>query len=121
MVNSEKFSTIPTIQANALRKLALSKSQDMKKGHIYQRSFVENSWNRTQVERGVSCILAKGRCMVSLTISPRMHFFSPENCNPLVQRGKLKEGLKRHTRALTCCILPHDPSPTWETRVEVKP
>lgn len=54
MVNSEKFSIIPTIQANALRKLVLSTSQDMPKWPYLPKGFVENSWNRTQKERGVS-------------------------------------------------------------------
>lgn len=61
---------------------------------------MENSWTRTQVERGVSCILAEGRCMVSLTISQRTHPFSSENCSSLSEQEKLKEGLKRNARAL---------------------
>lgn len=49
---------------------------------------MENSWNRTQMERGVSCILAEGRCMGSLIISQRTHPFSSENCSSLSEQEK---------------------------------
>lgn len=86
----------------------LSKSQDIPKRPYLPKGFVKNSWNRTQMDRGLSCILVKGRCVVSLTIS-QTHPFSPKNCSILAQQGKLKEDLKRNSRALACCIIPHPP------------
>lgn len=104
-VDSEKFSTIPNIEANALKKISLVKKPEDTKRPYLPKGSVENFWNRTQMERRVSCILAKGRCIISLTIS-QTHPFYPENCSPLAPQEEFKNSKEKYEGSKLMHITP---------------